>query len=222
MAGSDAFRDLATVRIDFERPALALLHSARELPTSTIHEAAGRIGALPSAIKPLNAEFRICGPAVTVHSPPGDNLWLHRALYLAQPGDVLVADVEGGYEFGYWGEIMSCGARQRRLAGLVINGCVRDGATLASSEFPVFARGLCMCGTGKDYGARGWINHPVLIEDVVVRPGDLIVGDHDGVVAIPRSLAAEAVEKAATREAKEASILRRLEQGERTLDIYNF
>jgi 4-hydroxy-4-methyl-2-oxoglutarate aldolase len=79
-----------------------------------------------------------------------------------------------------------------------------------------------MCGTGKDYGARGWINHPVLIEDVVVRPGDLIVGDHDGVVAIPRSLAAEAVEKAATREAKEASILRRLEQGERTLDIYNF
>ena len=151
MAGSDASRALATVRTDFERPAAALLRSASELPTSTIHEAAGRIGALP------------------VHSPAGDNLWLHRAIYLAQPGDVLVVDVEGGYEFGYWGEIMSCAARQRGLAGLVINGCVRDGATLASSDFPVFARGLCMRGTGKDYGARGWINYPTLIEDVVVR-----------------------------------------------------
>jgi len=222
MAGSDAPQALATVRTDFERLAPTVVRSASELPTSTIHEAAGRIGALPAAIKPLNWEFRVCGPAVTVHSPAGDNLWLHRAIYVAEPGDVLVVDVEGGYEFGYWGEIMSCAARQRRLAGLVINGCVRDGATLASPDFPVFSRGLCMRGTGKDYGARGWVNYPVLIEDIVVRPGDLIVGDHDGVVAIPRSLAAEVIEKSATREAKEASIMRRLEQGERTLDIYNF
>jgi 4-hydroxy-4-methyl-2-oxoglutarate aldolase len=222
MAASDASRALATVRTDFERPTPALLRSASELPTSTIHEGAGRIGALPAAIEPLEAHFRVCGPAVTVHSPAGDNLWLHRAIYLAQPGDVLVVDVEGGYEFGYWGEIMSCAARQCGLAGLVINGCVRDGATLASSDFPVFARGLCMRGTGKDYGARGWINYPTLIEDVVVRAGDLIVGDYDGVVAIPRTLVADVVEKSVAREAKEASILKRLRQGERTLDIYNF
>jgi len=222
MTGFNVSRELATVRTDFERPAAALLRSASELPTSTIHEAAGRIGALPAAIKPIEANFRVCGPAVTVHSPPGDNLWLHRALYLAQPGDVLVVEVEGAYEFGYWGEIMSCAARERHLAGLVINGCVRDGATLASSEFPVFARGLCMRGTGKDYGARGWINYPMLIEDVVVRSGDLIAGDYDGVVAIPQSLVAETVEKSVGREAKEASILKRLEQGERTLEIYNF
>jgi 4-hydroxy-4-methyl-2-oxoglutarate aldolase len=195
---------------------------ARQVPSSTLHEAAGRIGSLPSAIKPITTGFRVCGPAITVHSPGGDNLWLHRAIYEAQPGDVLVVYVSEAFEHGYWGEVMSTAAKVRGLAGLVIDGCVRDGAVLGQMDFPVFARGLCMRGTGKDFGARGWINAPVRIGDVIVSPGDLVLGDGDGVVAIPREGVEEALQAAARREEAEARILDRLRAGESTLDIYGW
>ncbi len=211
-----------TIRPEIERPAPAVIAAAQALPAATLHEAGGRIGVMPSAIKPVAPSFRICGPAVTVHSPGGDNLWLHRAIYVAQPGDVLVVHVSGEYDFGYWGEIMSCAAKTRGLAGLVIDGCVRDGAILADFGLPVFSRGLCIRGTGKDYGARGWINFPVLFDGLTVNPGDLIVGDTDGVVAVPREQAAQVVAAAEQREAKEAGILDRIRAGERTLEVYNF
>lgn len=200
----------------------ALIETARALPTATLHEAGGRIGVMPSAIKPVAPGMKICGSAVTVDSPGGDNLWLHRALYVAEPGDVLVVHVRGAYDFGYWGEIMSLAAQVRGLGGLVIDGCVRDGAILADFGLPVFARGLCIRGTGKDYGARGWINFPTLFDGLVVHPGDLVAGDTDGVVVIPSSRTAEVVEAASQREKKEALILDRLRQGERTLEVYNF
>ena len=211
-----------TIRPNIERPDPSLIQAARSLPTATLHEAGGRIGVMPSAIKPVAPAMRICGPAVTVHSPGGDNLWLHRAIYVAQPGDVLVVHVSGVYDFGYWGEIMSCAAKTRGLGGLVIDGCVRDGAILADFGLPVFARGLCMRGTGKDFGARGWINFPTLFDDLTVNAGDLIVGDTDGVVAIPRERAAEVVAAAQEREAKEAAVLDRIRAGERTLEVYKF
>lgn len=211
-----------TIRNAIERTAAETVTAVAALPTSTLHEAGGRIGVMPPAIKPLAPAMRLCGPAVTVHSPAGDNLWLHRAIYVAQPGDVLVVHVSGGNDFGYWGEIMSCAAKVQGLAGLVIDGCVRDGAILADFGLPVFARGLCMRGTGKDFGARGWINFPVLFDDLTVHAGDLIVGDTDGVVAIPRARAAEVVAAAQAREAKEAAILERIRAGERTLEVYKF
>jgi 4-hydroxy-4-methyl-2-oxoglutarate aldolase len=104
----------------------------------------------------------------------------------------------------------------------VIDGCVRDGAVLADFGLPVFARGLCIRGTGKDFGARGWINFPTLFDDLVVHAGDLVVGDTDGVVVVPRARAAEVVALAQQREAKEAAVVKRIRAGERTLDIYNF
>lgn len=211
-----------TIRNTVERTATAVVAAAALLPSSTLHEAGGRIGVMPPAIKPVSPTMRLCGPAVTVHSPPGDNLWLHRAIYVAQPGDVLVVYVGAGHDFGYWGEIMSCAAKARGLAGLVIDGCVRDGAILADFGLPVFARGLCMRGTGKDFGARGFINFPVLFDDLTVQAGDLIVGDTDGVVAIPRARASEVVAAAQAREAKEAAILERIRAGERTLEVYKF
>jgi len=204
------------------RPTASVIRVAAGIPAATLHEAAGRIGSLPSAIKPVHPEMKICGPAVTVHSPPGDNLWLHRALYVAQPGDVLVVYASGGYEYGYWGEIMSSAAKARQLGGLVIDACVRDGAILGDIGFPVFSRGLCIRGTGKDLGARGWINHPVLIGDVTVRAGDLVLGDTDGVVVLPYDLAESITASAVERENKEASILKRIAAGERTLEVYNF
>ena len=219
---SNAVPSGPTIRDRIERTDAATVAAARPLPAATLHEAGGRIGVMPAAIKPVAPSFRICGPAITVHSPGGDNLWLHRALYVAEAGDVLVVHVSGAHDFGYWGEIMSAAAMARHLGGLVIDGCVRDGAVLADFGFPVFARGLCIRGTGKDFGARGWINHPVLFDDLTVHPGDLIVGDVDGMVAVPRARAAEVVAAAVAREAKEAAIVARIEAGERTLEVYNF
>ena len=218
----DQFDPESTTRRDIDRVSPELVAAAAKLPSSTLHEAAGKIGVIDHAIKPVAASFRIAGPAVTVHSPAGDNLWIHRAIYAAKPGDVLVVYVNDKYDNGYWGEIMSTAARQRGLAGMVIDGCVRDGELLEGIGFPIFARGLCIRGTGKDFGARGWINAPVRIGDVTVSPGDLIVGDTDGVVAIPRAQAGTAVEAAQKREAHEQDIMRRIRAGESTIDIYGW
>ena len=209
-----------TITHEIERVASSHVVTARAIPCSTLHEAGGRIGALPHAIKPVAPGWKLCGPAVTVHGPGGDNLWLHRAIYVAQPGDVLVVSVSGAVEYGYWGDIMTGAARKQGLGGLVIDGCVRDGEELAQANFPVFARGLAMRGTGKDFGAIGWINRPVLIGEITVSPGDLVVGDGDGVVVLPREAAGTIVAAAMAREAKEADVLRRIAAGERTVDIY--
>jgi 4-hydroxy-4-methyl-2-oxoglutarate aldolase len=211
-----------TTRQDVSRIAPDLVSQAAKLPSATLHEAAGKIGALPSAIKPLHQQFRCAGSAVTVHSPAGDNLWLHRALELVQPGDVLLVFASGAYEHGYWGEIMATMAKVRAMAGLVIDGCVRDSVLLGEIGVPVFSRGVCIRGTGKDFGAVGWINYPVTIGDVVVQAGDLIVGDADGVVAIPHARAQQVVSAAQKREVDEAAILRRLEAGDTTLSVYGW
>ena len=216
------FFDLPTVTLDFERPDPALVKRAAAFGTATLHEAGGKIGALPSAIKPMHPSFSIAGPAFTVHSPPGDNLWLHRAIAIAKPGDILVVFTEGVYEHGYWGEIMSTAGNAAKLGGLVIDACVRDGALLGKVGFQVFARGLCIRGTGKDFAARGWINHPLLLGDVTVEAGDLIVGDTDGVVAIPRAKIETVVQKSREREDKEAETMRQLSAGQKSIDLYGW
>ena len=211
-----------TTRLDIQRLSPELVAAALRLPTATLHEAARKIGALPSVIKPVAPGFRFASSALTVHSPGGDNLWLHRALDVAQAGDVMMVFASGAHEHGYWGEIMATMAKVRGLAGLVIDACVRDGVLLGEIGFPVFARGLCIQGTGKDFGAIGWINHPITMGNVVVDAGDLVVGDFDGVVAIPRARAVEVIAAAEKREAEEAAILRRLEAGEGTLAVYGW
>lgn len=210
----------ATTRKQADRIDARTLATAREHDTATLHEAAGKRGVLPPQIKPLAAHFRICGPASTVHSPGGDNLWLHRAIYAAAPGDVLVVYVSGAYEHGYWGEIMSTAAQVRHLGGLVIDGCVRDGALLREMPFPVFARGLCVRGTSKDFGARGWINHPLLIEGQAIHAGDLVVGDEDGVIVIERAAVERVLAAAEQRRESEREIVERLQRGDTTLGIY--
>lgn len=189
-------------------------------PSSTVHEAAGRIGALPFEIKPLSREFRVCGPAFTVLSPPNDNLWLHRAIYAARPGDILVVDVGTGYESGYWGEIMTSAAMERKLGGLVINGCVRDLDQLLELGFPIFARGICMRGTIKDFTSNAQLNTPARVGDIIILPGDLILGDSDGVVSIPRNRVPEVLQQAKAREDKEKQVLTEISAGKSTLDIY--
>lgn len=207
---------------DFDRLDQEVIEAAKTFPAATLHEAAGGIGALPEAIRPIFPCFHVCGSAITVHSPAGDNLWLHKALYVASPGDVLVVSVSGAYAHGYWGEIMSTAAKIRGLGGLVIDGCVRDLPLLERIGFPVFARGLCIRGTKKDREARGWINAPTLFGDVTVFPGDLVVGDSDGVVCIPRVKALKAISASRAREESESEALQRLAAGETTLNIFGW
>jgi 4-hydroxy-4-methyl-2-oxoglutarate aldolase len=194
---------------------------AARLGASTVHEAAGRIGALPSAIGALYREQpALAGPAATVLCPDGDNLWLHRAIYQAAPGSVLVAEIGTGEDFGYWGEIMATAAMERGIAGLVISGCVRDAVQLRQLGFPVFATGTCIRGTVKDPHRPGAIGSRLRLGDVGISPGDLVVGDADGVVVVPAAQAEDAVAAGAARERKEAGVLDELRAGGTTLEIF--
>ncbi|HKP41484.1 RraA family protein [Mycobacterium sp.] len=191
-----------------------------ELSSATAHETAGRIGALPSAIKPLSPDMHLEARAFPVRVPPGDNLWLHRAVYAASRGEVLVVDTGGGFEYGYWGEILAEAAIARGLAGLVINGGVRDSRRLIELGWPVFAERLCIRGTAKNPHGDGELGEPVQLGDVTVGLGDLIVADADGVVCIPAASADDTRSGCVERERTEAGIIQRLRGGETTLAIY--
>lgn len=190
--------------------------------TATLHEAVGRRGALPSAIKPVHAAMRVAGPAFPVRCPPGDNLWIHHALAQAAAGDVLVVDCGPGDEFGYWGEIMATAAIARGIAGLVITGGVRDSLALIDLGLPTFAGRICIQGTGKDPEGDGATGEPVRIGSVTVRKGDLVVGDADGVLVLTPEQADWAVSAGRERDRKEEAILKEIRAGALTIDVYKF
>lgn len=198
----------------------ALIRRAAAFSSATLHEAMGKRGALPYGIKPIFPEMKVCGPALTVGAAPMDNLPLHRAIAVAQPGDILVVEVGGGYEAGYFGEIMTVAAQAKKIAGLVIDGCVRDGALIREMGFPVFSRGLSIRGTDKN--DRGRISQTIKISDVTVNAGDLVVGDGDGVVVVPASEVAQVLAGAQKREDKEAQIKKDLVAGKTTLELYGW
>lgn len=204
----------------FERPDPELLARARVFPSATLHEAMGRKGALPAVIKPVAPAMSICGSALTVEAKPFNNINIHRAIYRAAPGDVLVVSVGNGLEAGYFGEIMAHAAAARSLGGLVIHGGVRDGVLLEEIGFPVFATGLAIRGTLKEEG--GSIGRPIIIGDVTVRPGDLVVGDRDGVVVVPRGEIEAALSASRAREDKEAAVIEQIKAGRSTLEIYGW
>ncbi len=197
-----------------------LIKKLGQFSAATIHEALGKQGNLPSAIKPINPKMKICGPAFTVKTMPRDNRMLHRAYAAAKPGDVLVVDCSGFYEAGYWGDLMTLGAKTQGIAGLVINACVRDADDIEALDFPVFSRGLCIVGTSS-YG-DGTLNQPIVVGDCIVRPGDIIVGDRDGVVVTPFERLEETIEKAIAREEREENVRRQLREGKTSLQIYGW
>jgi len=188
--------------------------------SATLHEAMGRYGDLPSGIKPISPHMKVCGTAYPVKTMPCDNTILHRAYAYAKPGDVLVVDCSGYYEAGYWGDLMSLGAKTQGLAGLVIDGCVRDADDIEAMGFPVFSRGLCIKGTGKH--GDGTLNEPIILGNWTINPGDVIVGDRDGVVVIPQEKVLETIEKATAREEKEAGVRKQLLEGKTSIAIYGW
>ena len=188
--------------------------------SATLHEAMGRYGDLPSGIKPISPHMKVCGTAYPVKTMPCDNTILHRAYAYAKPGDVLVVDCSGYYEAGYWGDLMSLGAKTQGIAGLVIDGCVRDADDIEAMGFPVFSRGLCIKGTGKH--GDGTLNEPIILGNWTIYPGDVIVGDRDGVVVVPQEKVLETIEKATAREEKEAGVRKQLLEGKTSIAIYGW
>lgn len=197
-----------------------LIEAASRLSAATLHEASGRTGALPQSLKPIQPAMRLCGRALPVRCPAGDNLWIHRALAEAAAGDVLVVDTGSGLDFGYWGEIMATAGLARGLAGLVITGGVRDSAALIALGLPTFSGCISIRGTVKNPRGDGAVGEPVRIGEVVVRRGDLVFGDADGVVVLAPAAASAAVEAGERRDFDEIAILEQVRAGALTLDVY--
>lgn len=197
-----------------------LIAEISQFSSATLHEALGKTGNLPYGIKPISPKMKVCGPAFTVKTMPCDNMLLHRAYAYAKAGDVLVVNCSNFYEAGYWGDLMSLGAMTKGIAGLVIDGCVRDADDIEAMGFPVFSRGLCIKGTGNQ--GEGSLNEPIIMGEYMVNPGDIIVGDRDGVVVIPQNRVEEAIEKAYARELKEENVRKELRKGLNSLQIYGW
>ena len=191
-----------------------------QFSAATIHEALGKQGNLPPVIKPISPKMKVCGPAYTVKTMPRDNILLHRAYAYAKPDDVIVANCSDFYEAGYWGDLMSLGAKTKGINGLVIDGCVRDADDIEAMGFNVFSRGLCIRGTSNH--GDGTLNEPIIIGEVLINPGDIIVGDRDGVVVVPQNRIEEVIEKATARETKEENVRKQLREGKTSLQIYGW
>jgi 4-hydroxy-4-methyl-2-oxoglutarate aldolase len=199
------------------RPDAQALAALAGLSAATVHEAMGGRGALPARIRPLDRDMRVCGPARPVLCPRGDNLMLHTAIAEAQAGDVLVVDHEAAAEDGPFGDILAAACRARGVVGLVIDGCVRDAAALRAMGFPVFCIGVCLRGTAKDGG--GAVGRSIRLGDVVIHPGDVVLGDEDGVVIVPADEAGPAAAAARARDEAEERLRRALARGATTLDL---
>ena len=188
-----------------------------KLGTATVHEAQGQIGAMTSAIKPIDPQRRLMGRALTVDTRPDDNLMIHYAVTKAQQGDVLVVDAKGFTEGGPWGDILTEAAMAAGITGLIIDGVVRDADVIIEMGFPVFSRGLSIKGTNKAQPGR--VNETIVCGGAVVHPGDFVFGDRDGVVVVSPSDAEDVLKAAEAREAKEEAMRADIRAGKSTIEL---
>jgi len=179
--------ELSDIRRDFERVAPDIVQRAARYAASILADVAGRRGTMDGRIAPLAKSMRIAGPAFTIEVRPGDNLMIHAAIAMACPGDVLVIDGKADRTCALMGAIMMNACRKLRLGGVIVDAAVRDSEELIALGFPVFAVGTNPNGPTKNVSGR--INWPISCGGAVVRPGDLVVGDGDGVVVIEREKA---------------------------------
>lgn len=205
MANSDIIKDFPRVDADTVRRAAAL-------QPAILADVAGRRGALSGRIRPLHPNMKLAGTALTVEVRPGDNLMIHAAISLAQPGDVLVIDGKGDLSSALMGTIMMNACRKLGIAGVVMDGAARDTVEIIEMDYPVFAAGTNPNGPTKNVAGR--IGHPVSVGGVTVHAGDFIIGDADGVVVVEREKIAGLLPAAEKKVRDEAARIAAIQAGD--------
>lgn len=195
----------------------ALLAGLADLSTTLVSDAMNREGAMAGAIKPLAPGMHLCGPARTVTIMAGDNGAIHAAIRYLGQGDILVVDAGGIEDTAVWGEVMTRAAMHRGVGGLVVDGAIRDAAELRELGFAVFCRAVVPSGPHKGWG--GTIDGAIACAGVPVSPGDLILGDDNGVVVVPRAEAAAVLEAARAALAREQATMQKIEAGQTTAEL---
>lgn len=207
------------VNTTFDRPDPLLVDRLSKYSSATIHEAQGRLGALSSTIKPVDHTMSLCGPAFTVRCAPRDNLMLQVAIAHARPGDVIVVSAGEYAEAGSFGDVLANACQAKGLAGLVTDTGVRDTRELRELGFPVFSHSVSIKGTVKE--TVGPMAEPVLVGGELIRPGDVVRGDADGVVVVRREDLAHAVRRSQEREDAEAGYIAAYHAGKSVIEVSN-
>ncbi len=196
---------------DFERISPELVAEAAQFQAAILADVAGRRGAMHGRIRALRPNMKVAGPALTVEVRPGDNLMIHAAIAMAKPGDVLVIDGKGDQTSALMGTIMMTACRQLGIAGVVMDGAVRDSLEIEEMDYPVFSVGTNPNGPTKNIGGR--IGHPVSCGGVTVNPGDLVLADADGIVVIERAKVASLIPGCHKKVADEAKRIAQIKEG---------